>query len=397
MLNRSLSASMTSHASGKLEFLDGIRGLMAVNVILCHFVCVYYPQMYYPEFAQTTGGFLSLFATTPLSALINGNIAVQYFFVLTGFLVGRSFFTKNIPSQSIFSRSIKRYFRLLPVIFAATVFTFLTMRLGLQYHLRISDMVHNTFFLKDYCNFVERLISLPGNIFVNPFFSTGSSYVGPFWTIQYEFWGYIFAMVLCVIFREQKYRYPGYFLVTAALLKEWHFSYVPFLFGVLVADLQFNPAPAFLRRSGTDIRRNKFLRAVLLVLGVYFASCPMYFTGIHSILQTTSHINTDSIRAAGIAVLLFVLMDAPKAQHIFSRPLFLWIGDRSFEIYAFHWPLMLSFQAWAFYRLSEYCHYDLAAIAAFLLTIPVICLTAQLVRFLLAKGTLLAAKYKVNL
>jgi len=29
----------------RLKFLDGLRGLMALNVVLCHFVCVYYPQM----------------------------------------------------------------------------------------------------------------------------------------------------------------------------------------------------------------------------------------------------------------------------------------------------------------------------------------------------------------
>lgn len=30
----------------RLEYLDGIRSLMAINVVLCHFVEVYYPQMY---------------------------------------------------------------------------------------------------------------------------------------------------------------------------------------------------------------------------------------------------------------------------------------------------------------------------------------------------------------
>lgn len=384
-------------ASGKLEYLDGIRGLMAINVILCHFVCIYYPQMYYLEYAETTGGFLSLFATTSLSVLINGNVAVQYFFVLSGFLVGRTFFTKRISPETIASRSIRRYFRLLPVVFVTTVFTFLTMRLGLQYHLRISDMVHNQSFLKDYCNFVERLISLPENIFVNPFFSVGSIYVGPFWTIRYEFWGYIFAMVLCVVFREQKYRYLEYPLVVILLLKEWIFPYVPFVLGVFVADLQFNTAPAFLRKPGTDIHRNKPLRWVLLALGLYFATCPMYFTGAYAPLHVSYHFDTGIVRAVGIALLLFWLLGSPKVQRFFCHPVLLWIGDRSYELYAFHWPLMLSLQAWLFYRLSDRYSYDAAALAAFLLTLPVINLTAHLVHWLLAKWTILVSRYKVKL
>ncbi len=76
----------------RLEYLDGIRSLMAINVVLCHFVEVYYPQMYYQAYAESMGGVLSWFASTPLSVLVNGNVAVQYFFVLTGFLVARSVF-----------------------------------------------------------------------------------------------------------------------------------------------------------------------------------------------------------------------------------------------------------------------------------------------------------------
>ena len=89
--NRTVSKEPIS----KLYYLDGMRGLMAINVILCHFVCVYFPQMYFQNFAQESSDFLSLFATTPLSATVNGNIAVMYFMALTGFLVGMSTFTKK--------------------------------------------------------------------------------------------------------------------------------------------------------------------------------------------------------------------------------------------------------------------------------------------------------------
>lgn len=343
------------------------------------------------------GRFSESFCNHPLSALLNGNIAVQYFFVLTGFLVGRSFFTKDIPAQSIADRSIKRYFRLLPVVFAATVFTFLTMRMGLQHHLKIADMVQNQYFLKDYCNFTERLISLPANIFVNPFIRTGSIYVGPFWTIRYEFWGYIFAMLICVVFREQKYRYPEYCLLAILLLLNLDAVYVPFLLGVLVADLRFNRTPAFLRKDPATAPRRKALRAVLFVLGLYLATCPVSFTWIHAPLQQIPLMEPAIARASGLAILLYLLTDSPKAQKILSHPLLVRTGDISFEVYAFHWPLMLSFEAWAFYRLCDRFPYDAAAVTAFLLTIPVIYLTAYLVRLLLAKCGTVAAHIRTKL
>ncbi len=39
-----------------LDWLDGIRGLMAMVVIFNHFVVVYYPQMYYESYAEISGG-----------------------------------------------------------------------------------------------------------------------------------------------------------------------------------------------------------------------------------------------------------------------------------------------------------------------------------------------------
>lgn len=40
----------------RIKWLDGIRGIMAVNVILNHFVCIYFPQMYFGEYAEKMWG-----------------------------------------------------------------------------------------------------------------------------------------------------------------------------------------------------------------------------------------------------------------------------------------------------------------------------------------------------
>lgn len=392
MHNHDSSATM----SGKMEYLDGIRGLMAFNVLLCHFVCVYYPQMYFQEYADSLGGLLSLFSSTPLSVLINGNIAVQYFFVLTGFLAGRSFFTKQIPAHTLPTRSVQRYLRLLPVVFTATVFTFLTMRLGLQYHLRIGDLVLNQCFLKDYCNFTERLIGLPKEIFLNPFIGEGSSYIGPFWTIYYELWGYIFSMALCLVFRERKYRRLEYLVVMVVLKQLSGLShYIPFVMGVLVADLQFNRAPSF--RLRFDVSQKTWGKWGLLLLGSYLATCPMYFTSIHAVLGKIPGINTSFVRAAGVAILLFLLLKAPGMQKRLQHPILLWMGELSFEVYAFHWPLLLSFQSWVFYRLMERFSYDIAAVGSFLLMLPVTYLTAYLVHIFLAGCSVFCARMKRKL
>ena len=136
---------------------------------------------------------------------------------------------------------------------------------------------------------------------------------------------------------------------------------------------------------------------VLLILGLYFAGCPMYFTGMHKVLPAVLKVNTGIVRAMGVAMLMFVLLGAPEVQRVLSHPLLLWFGEISFEVYAFHWPLMLSFQAWVFYCLQGRVSYDAAAIASFLAVLPVIYLTAHLVHRLMEKWNLLVKRYRIKL
>lgn len=73
--------------------------------------------------------------------MVNGNVAVVYFFVLTGFLVAKSNYKRKSDITQIVKKSLVRYIRLLPVVLVATVFTYLSMKFRLQYHIRIADEV----------------------------------------------------------------------------------------------------------------------------------------------------------------------------------------------------------------------------------------------------------------
>lgn len=94
----------------RITFLDGIRGLMAINVLLCHFVCVYFPSMYSTTNANLSEG--AIFSYTPLSALVNGSVAVIYFFLLSGFLLSLSIFQKGSWNiKKILTKWCERYLR----------------------------------------------------------------------------------------------------------------------------------------------------------------------------------------------------------------------------------------------------------------------------------------------
>lgn len=372
--------------TAKLPFLDGIRGLMALNVIIAHFTIVFFPQMQLQAFADSKGGILSLFAKTPLSVLINGNIAVQYFFVLTGFLVARTFFTRAIDHNQILRRSVNRYLRLLPIVFVTTVFTYLTMRLGLQKHLSINDLLPNKDFLPYYCNFEPTYGNLFVNSFIYPFIRT-SAYVGPFWTIHYEFFGYILSMLICHLFQENRFRRLGYLITAVLCFSQLNPNYAPFIFGVFLADLEYNKHPdLFDKVLGKYIGKPAITIAALLI-GLYFACCPLYYATIYTPLGWIPKVTPDLIRAIGVTMVLYALLHLPKAQNFFSGGLFLFLGRISFPVYAIHWPLMLSVQCWLFSILVQSCSYNSAAVISFLIVLPVIYAFAYLMWRYIEKHT----------
>lgn len=376
----------------KLYYLDGMRGLMAINVILCHFVCVYFPQMYFETSAGQSSGLLKLFATTPLSATVNGNIAVMYFMALTGFLVGMSTFTKESQGIGFFvKKSISRYTRLLPVIVIATLFTYFTMVFNFQKHLSITDRSVNIAFLQGYCNFPANIKSLLNNIFIKPFWS-GSDYVGPFWTIKYEFFGYILTLFLAMTLKHNKYRRFLYVVVSILIMVlpvirfpfvDMH--YIVFIMGLFVADLRFNQNQTILSKYYSSFLNSKLCLILCYVIGIYFSCCTMFRTPLYSWWFSIPLVNKSLLRGLGVAILIFAFMQTKSIQKVFSWKPILKLGECSFETYAIHWPLMLTLEAFLFITFRKTLSYNASALLSFIITLPVIYLASFSLHFLVEK------------
>lgn len=388
----------------KLYYLDGMRGLMAINVILCHFVCVYFPQMYFQSSAQESSDFLSLFATTPLSATVNGNIAVMYFMALTGFLVGMSTFTKKASGIGWFvKKSISRYTRLLPIVFIATLITYFTMVFNFQKHLLITDSLVNISFLKDYCNFNPNIKSLLINIFIKPFLQR-SDYVGPFWTIKYEFLGYILTLLLAMMLKNNKYRRFLYvatsilIMVLSAIgfpLVDMH--YVVFIMGLFVADLKFNQEQTILSKYYSSFLNSKRCLTICYVVGIYFACCTMFRTPLYSWWFSIPVINKSLLRGLGVAILIFAFTQTEVVKNLLSWKPLLILGDCSFETYAIHWPLMLSLEAYLFIVFRENLSYNVSTLLSFVITLLVIYLVSFLIHFLVEKYNKMLKKLTIRI
>ncbi len=152
--------------------LDGLRGLLALVVVFSH---------------------LSLFG----SGSIAGGIAVDAFFILSGFVLSYKYVNRT-PGISLHDFMVKRFIRLYPL----HIFTFLLVSLLIIWsifnNIKIVDI--NDYKSQGLFKFFQNIFLMQGLGFTAPL-----TYNGPSWSVSIEFW--LAPFVFYLMHYKYKYRY----------------------------------------------------------------------------------------------------------------------------------------------------------------------------------------------
>jgi len=358
----------------RMRYLDGIRGVMSIGVILSHFAIIFYPALILIDH-QSGNALTKAYASSPFSIVTNGNIAVQYFMVLTGFLVGTSVFHNGKTSwKNVLVKAYRRYVRLLPTVLLSILFTYALMSTGLMFQGQSAQYVYNTELLNHSNAFAP---SLPGALydgFIDTFIN-GSQYNAPLWAIKYELWGYLIVLVCASILREKRYRRLVYILV-GLFLSIVTTSFISFIFGLFIADLYVyrERETTYLSRYYSGLLYARFVPGACLAIGLYFASVPNDYAGLHGWLSIlNAWIKPSTIRGLGMAIAFFGMLENKWIHKFFEKRALTYLGDISYVTYAFQWPVMLSAMQYFFLEFHRQgMAYEQAANGAVLLTLPII-------------------------
>lgn len=352
----------------RIKALDGMRGLMAVNVVLCHFVCVFYPHLYQTTWAIQYGGSTAI-SSGPLNVLINGDVAVRYFFVLSGFLSAMSVLKKE--KFNLAQSMLNRYLRFLPIVFVATLFTVVLMATNTLFHESVSLIANNPDFLADYYTFDLNIGVVINNLFVKTF-TRGNDFVRPFWTLKYEFWGSLIVMATTYLFLHKKWRRIGYVGMAVLVCYILDGNYFGFFAGALLADLFYNANEStYISGCYSRIINHKVVLSICFLVGTILACVPMEFGQFYSFMNYFP-IGSALYRTVGISLIMWCILNTQKIQRILENRVLLFVGKLSFSIYAFHWPILCSVQMGLFLLFYEVIGYDFSAIASFVLASVVI-------------------------
>ncbi|MBW7580481.1 acyltransferase family protein [Streptococcus sp. IMAU 99125] len=323
----------------RLLYFDGLRGLAALIVLTTHISLLFFENVVYKEDIYSI--FDKVYVGTPINIISQGNMAVRYFFILSGFLITRKIYGGTKLSKVYI---YKHWVRLISLTVPAIFFAYLLLRLDL---IKISDFFHQTGLFKAapkfFINQVDIVSALKEALF-DIFIFGKNTYNTPLWTMRAEFWGSILIYYLAhVVLNKPLYQRKYLYLIAYIIVIPINYNIADFVLGALVWDTLsgLEDDNSFLGRLVRSVFTNVYYRRLLYVLGFYLAFINQFGIGLWFPLSPILKL-FPVFRPLGVAILFLLLYHSKKLQRFFSHPTLLWLGKLSPYIYIFHWPIFES-------------------------------------------------------
>ncbi|HEX2730185.1 MAG TPA: acyltransferase [Polyangiaceae bacterium] len=303
-----------ANSVARLGIIDGIRGWAAVIVVLFHLI------------SETFGGVVPSLRGPLIRTILNGQLAVSVFFVLSGDALSASYFLKG-SIASIERLVVKRYVRLAFPCVCACLLAYLLMSLGLTFSVEAGRLVHSDEWLGGFLRFAPSLpravrFGLAG-VFNSPF--DPESY-GPFlWTMPVELVGSMLVFLYLYVFRNL--RHPIRVLLGLVLFMCPLFShYAAFFFGVYLGHLR--SAGGFER-----LRQEPRWRALSPII------CCIVLVALAAVPARGWTVIVDTVAAGA---LVFCFNTNPILSTLFETRLSAFLGRLSFPLYLTHFSVIVS-------------------------------------------------------
>jgi peptidoglycan/LPS O-acetylase OafA/YrhL len=347
-------------ASAKREtfgFVEGMRGIAAVQVVLTHLF-----SAFFPVFAGVGGnshyGWEAEFARTPLYFLIDGNTAVYIFFLMSGFVLVPSFLTTKLGACQIVAKRVARLY--IPVLAAGIISVGLWLLLpaardhavGITLSAWASALCRNPMSLWSIIKDITLSSMVLGyeNESVFQHIPVLSSLIAgtpltlafnpPLWTIHAELWGSMLTVAVTFFFKAASRRVFWPVFLIALLLTGTSF-FTLFLLGFAAyigKEKLFRP-----RGRGTSL-----VGALLIACGIMVSST-LSRHPFDATLQVANHVVWLNTRAGirlqfefGAILIMLGVCLCHQARVALSARLPVWLGKISFSLYLIHFPVIFT-------------------------------------------------------
>lgn len=379
----------------KLLYLEGVRGLAALVVVLSHFIQIFYPALFSTDVNLMHHGLEEGISQTPLNVLYNGNFAVCIFFVLSGFVLSYKFFVKK-DKKIIVESAVKRYFRLAIPALTSLIFAYILLKLNWYYYANITFETRST--MTDFYSENVTLTQILKEGLYSIFFENKISLNPVLWTMYYELLGSFVVFSFLALFGNLKNRYIFYIVL---LICFWNTYFIAFYLGMLLCDVVVNT-------KILDLFSKKIIFIPSIIIGLFLGSYPyVYPIGTvyeFLIIEPSSTFNYFIFyHILGSTILLIGILGSKSFQKTLSIRPFVFLGKISFSLYLVHFIILCSFSSYLFMRLLDSgISYNFSFLIMFFLSIILMFVLSYIMyKFVDSKSVVLSRKiyekfFKIN-
>ncbi len=328
--------------------LEGLRGVAALAVFLAHFVAAFLPYSVRGLFRggdqiQQRFWWEDLISNPVVNLLMNGTLAVQIFFVLSGYVLTKRYF-ENDDHLSLRIGATKRYSRLTIPVLASCVLVWLLSSLGWMGTALAPAIGAAGWPMVYYAAPIGLREAVEGSLFSIPFRGVGTDINSPLWTMHVEMVGSFLlfgAYILCG--KAHPLRVAGVFLLALLVIKAGDWKMIWFV--ALLAGSFIHYFAAWLKRNSLA---SLALGLVGFVVGAFSYSpayAPLHQITLPELGWPLFDLEKGEVALyTGVGAFLIVcgVIGSRPMGWIFARRIPVYLGKISFSLYLLHWPIICS-------------------------------------------------------
>ena len=355
---------MNAISAGRQEHLDGLRGLAASVVVLCHFIWALFPFGTMGGTSPQHGGWEAVLLYPPLGLLVAGHFAVCLFFLLSGYVLALPFLLKGSHWKELVVATVKRPFRLIGIVFATSLLSWMLWWLGFYHNHEVAKISGSGWF-DFYWATQSPALGAFASQFVTSTFDVATACNPPLWTIKRELLGSFIVYGILLAGQTRLLRW------VVLLATAWWFAgnfFQCFIIGVMISDLHCS-----WERTRPLARLPMWLSTALIIVTVVCGSYPKYAMTYSEAYASSYWFLSPRLPWLGGgwsmlgAIALFILvLHSPVAQRFLTRRPVLFLGKVSYSLYGVHFLILGSLSSWLFLASLPAVGYLGAAVLAWL-------------------------------